>query len=67
MHGDSGSLVHAADEIAGMPADVNLRVGIDADRQVVHAIGMQNLDVLEAGAGQFVMQKLVQVADADFG
>ena len=67
VNGDAGLLVHAANEVPGVAADVDLHVGINADRQVVHAVGMENLDVLEAGFWQLVVEKLVQLANTDFG
>ena len=50
MHVDASPLVHAADEIAGMAADCDVDVGVQPDGQVVHAVGVEDLDLPDARA-----------------
>ena len=51
VNGDGGLLVHAGDKIAGMAADMRLRLEVESDRDIVHAVGIEDLDHAHVCAG----------------
>ena len=65
MHRDARLLVHAADEVAGVPADLDVDVGIEADGEVVQAVGVQELDPANAIGRCLVVQPCIHVPHAD--